>query len=246
MQLLIWEQREEHRAGDSSPASNREQVRNRGVHKRGLWVRGSLLLSLCRPFQLKNFKGVQMSFSQRKAVKVPVWSLSGDADSLVGWSPRSASRKGEIRSGPAELFPDHPHSRSTAPSCACLFPGITGLLLRKAALPRFPAGPWKERGHPCPPGIHPRTGPSPHTCCVPQRARAPPGAQPGLLPPSLSRGKVNKSGDFVSPLLNTYVRAEEEAVRSPLSLLSHSLVPLSCAVWAVLPSGRAASHWDFR
>lgn len=54
--------------------------------------------------------------------------------------------------------------------------------------------------------------------------------QPPSFPPSLSWGKGNKSGDFVSPLLNTNVRAEEEAVSSPLSPLSHSGPSQPCCV----------------
>lgn len=178
-----------------------------------------------------------MNFSWRQVVKVAVWGLSGDADRRVGWRPKSASGNREIRRGPAVLFPNCPHSPCTAPSCARLVPGITGLLLRNAALPWFPAGPWKEQGI-----QQGQELPS----LTPAVCHKGPGAWQGPqlgLPPSL---QGNKRGDLASPRRNSTVRAEEEAVSSPLSPLSQPLVPLSCAVQTLLPSGRALLHWDFR
>lgn len=157
-----------------------------------------------------------MSSSQRKVVKIPVWALSQDADRLVGCSLKSVSRKSKIRSGPSNLFPSHPHSHSTAPSCACLFAGITGLLLRSAALPWFPAWPWKGAGHPRPPAPSARDRSFPwHQLSATKGLEL--GRGQGLsLPPSLSWGKVNKSGALIFSLLSTNVRAKEEAVSSPL------------------------------
>lgn len=62
----------------------------------GMWIRGAcghcdnFFKSLCSPFQPKNLERffVQISFSQRKVVRIPVLGLSGDAECLVGWSPK--------------------------------------------------------------------------------------------------------------------------------------------------------------
>lgn len=71
-----------------------EQARNWGVNKRGLWVLWSFFLSFCSPFQVKNLERFffgQISFSQRKVVQIPVLGLSGDAERLARWSPKSVN-----------------------------------------------------------------------------------------------------------------------------------------------------------
>jgi len=79
-------QGEERRAGENSLVPNREQARNWDVNNRGLWVLWLFSLSLRSPFQLKNFERFfgQISFSERKVVKIPVLGLSGDAECLAG------------------------------------------------------------------------------------------------------------------------------------------------------------------
>lgn len=134
-----------------------------------------------------------------------------------------------------------------APSCVHLFPGITGLLLRNAASPWFPAWLWKKWGHQHPHAHSSRERSFPlHLLCHTKAAEchkdsapsAPREAQPSpRLYPAAEPNKWTKAEAF-SPLCLPHYHQQGQEGGSELSCFTSALLsgPIqSCVARTVLP-----------
>lgn len=139
-----------------------------------------------------------------------------------------------------------------APSCVHLFPGITGLLLRNAASPWFPAWLWKKRGHQHPHAHSSRERSFPlHLLCHTKAAEchkdsapsAPREAQPSpRLYPAAEPNKWTKAEAFSPSLPSAGPRRRQWALLFYLcpALWSHS--ELCCKDSP--PSTKKDLHWN--